>query len=115
MTGRGVGSPPDVKQAMKWLRKASCHRHCDAMHALAWSLLQRKRYKEALRILYQAAKEGHEPSSEAVATMYQRGLGVAPNRKKSSSWFEIAGEQRQRGLRAETMLWRLGSPCYFDV
>jgi len=115
MTGRGFGMLSNSKEAMRWLKRASLHRHCDAMHALAWSLLQQQSHKEALRVLYQAAKEGHEPSSEAVATMYQRGMGVIMNRKKSSSWFEIAGEQRQMGLRAETMLWRLGNPCFYQL
>jgi TPR repeat protein len=95
------------------LKKAAKHRHCDAMHTLAWLLIQQDEHKEALRVLYNAAKEGHEESSEAVATMYQRGIGVVPNRKKSASWFEIGSEQRQTGLKAETMLWRLGHPSFY--
>ena len=113
MTGRGTGCPPDRNSAIRWLKKAAKHRHCDAMHTLAWLLIQQDEHKEALRVLYNAAKEGHEESSEAVATMYQRGIGVVPNRKKSASWFEIGSEQRQTGLKAETMLWRLGHPSFY--
>lgn len=42
MTGRGFGMLSNSKEAMRWLKRASLHRHCDAMHALAWSLLQQQ-------------------------------------------------------------------------
>ena len=114
LTGRGMrsGAIPNEKESTKWLRHACRHRHCDAMHALAWILLRREDYKGALRVLYCAAKEGHEQSSEVVADMYRRGLGVVLDQEKSSSWYEIAAEQKKNCIRPETMLWRLGIPCF---
>ena len=115
------GRFPDLGQAVKWFRLAANHRSPQAMFTLAWMTVQEinkkkankssrssSMYQSALRSLHAASMEGHEESSRTISLMYGRGLGVLPDRKKSSLWARVAQEQSRVGRRSDTLLWRLG-------
>ncbi len=59
-------------------------------------------YEKALPLLEEEAKKGIKPSIYRLAYMYQNGLGVAVNYKKSAFWFQQAASEFSYTLSMET-------------
>jgi len=60
---------------------------------IAFSLLEEKKYKEALELYIELALEGNSDARLWVGNFYDRGLGVATNKEKARYWFKLASEQ----------------------
>lgn len=59
-------------------------------------------YEKALPLLEEEAKKGIKPSIYRLAHMYQNGLGVPVNYKKSAFWFQQAASEYSYTLSMET-------------
>jgi TPR repeat protein len=90
----GKGAPHDKKNAMKWYRMAADGAHAEAQNSLGSMYQERKAYKDALFWYEEAASQGHAQATNSVAYLYDMGLGVRQDRKKS---FELYSQAANLG------------------
>jgi hypothetical protein len=93
---KGEGTKPNMKEAVKWFRKAADQNAPDALAALgemtqAGQGVQRD-VKEAVRLYRLAAEQGSVAGQYNLAYLYEQGEGVVHSETNAAHWYRLAAE-----------------------
>ena len=98
----GGNVPRDLAEAMKWYNLAAGAGNADAQNSVGSALQAEKRYVEAFAWYEKAATQGHALSTNALAALYDAGLGVTQDRRKARELWSAAA-----GLGSAEAMWNL--------
>jgi len=93
---KGTGVRPDMKEAVKWFKKAADQNAPDALAALG-EMTQAGRgvkcdVKEAARLYRLAAEKGSVAGQYNLAYLYEQGSGVDQSETEAARWYQSAAE-----------------------
>lgn len=94
MYAGGQGVPQDLKEAMKWFRKAAIYGRPDAMFKIG--LMYDEGHgveadsKQAVKWYGKSATSGYSLAQFKVGEMYAQGRGVKQNPAKAYAWLKLA-------------------------
>lgn len=83
------------EEAYSYYEKAAQLGHTEAQGYLGCKLYDARRYKPAIQMLQNAAKEGHAASAARLSRCFEYGLGLEQNKEAAEQWKEVA---RQGGI-----------------
>lgn len=94
MYAAGHGVPMDLKEALKWLRKAASYGRPDAQYKIGVmydrGLGLKQNYRKALSWYGKSAKNGFGMAQYKIGQMYIVGHGVKQNPIKAYAWLKSA-------------------------
>jgi TPR repeat protein len=97
MYAAGHGVPMDLKEALKWFRKAATYGRPDAQYKIGVmydrGLGLKQDYRKALNWYGKAAKNGFGLAQYKIGQMYVAGHGVKQNFIKAYAWLKTAISQ----------------------
>ena len=97
MYALGHGVPRDLKEALKWFRKAAVYGRPDAQYKIGLmydrGLGLRQDYRKALNWYGKSAKNGFGLAQYKIGQMYIAGHGVKQNYIKAFAWLKSAISQ----------------------
>jgi len=97
MYAAGHGVPMDLKEALKWFRKAATYGRPDAQYKIGVmydrGLGLKQNYRKALSWYGKAAKKGFGLAQYKIGQMYVTGHGVKQNKIKAYAWLKSAISQ----------------------
>ena len=97
MYAAGHGVPRDLKEALKWFRKAASHGRPDAQYKIGVmydrGLGLKQDYRKALSWYGKSAKNGFGLAQYKIGQMYVSGHGVKQNSIKAFAWIKSAISQ----------------------
>ncbi len=97
MYAAGHGVPRDLKEALKWFRKAAVYGRPDAQYKIGLMYDQglglRQDYRKALNWYGKSAKSGFGLAQYKIGQMYVVGHGVKQNLIKAYAWLKSAISQ----------------------
>jgi len=95
--GWGNKVKKNIKEAIKWYKRAVKNGNIDAKYNIAVIYEQGKDveidYAKAAQWFLSAAKDGHIDSQYNIANMYAKGAGYGLNQRKASDWYLAAANQ----------------------
>ncbi|HUA68889.1 MAG TPA: tetratricopeptide repeat protein [Candidatus Saccharimonadales bacterium] len=93
---QGNGVTQDMKEAVKWFRKAADQNYPDALALLGEMTQAGQGVKAdpaaAAQLYTQAAEKGSVAGQYNLAYLYEQGIGVEKNEAKASKWYQLAAE-----------------------
>ena len=95
---QGIGTAPDMKKSMEWLRKAAEKGNINAQFSLGYLYLSGtggpRSMSKALEWLTKAANSGHANAQFYLGSICESGEGLrAPDKVKAASWYTMAAER----------------------
>jgi len=88
---KGMGTPVDLPEAMRWYEQAANRGHVQAAETLGLMLLNARNPDEAVRWLKYSAARGRTRSMYALGVVYGYGkAGVKPDHHHARDWLEKA-------------------------
>lgn len=85
----------------------------DGKFEAAVRAFQSRHYAEALNLFLPLAQSGNARAQCYVATMFQSGLGVAPDGIKAVEWYKKAAEQEVRSEKISAVAYNNLATMYF--
>ena len=100
----GIGVGKDLKEAMKWCRKAAEQNLAKAQVTMAlgyyYGSVVEKDYKEAAHWCRKAADQNHPVALYQLGVLYAQGAGVSKDEKEAVNWYLKASEQNVIGAHS---------------
>lgn len=95
-----ISNRGDVKEGMKWYKKASKNGYAHANYQMALLYVTDEygmaNVKTAVKWLKKGVKGGDDTSMDLLGTLYAQGVGVGKSLRKAVELFEMAGEKGNR-------------------
>lgn len=93
---KGTGVKADMKEAVKWFRKAADQSAPEAQDALG-EMTQagqgtKRDLNEAIRLYRLAGDKGNVAAQYNLAYLYEQGMGVDKDEKQAAHWYQLAAE-----------------------
>ena len=122
----GIGVDKNIKEAIKWYKKAETQGYVPAQYSLGMAYLTahtdksffeiagsfrqiEQNYKESAKWFTKAAEQGYAPAQNSLGIAYEAGYGVPVDNEKSIEWMTKAAEQGS--VEAQTNLAGKYSAC----
>jgi len=94
----GEGVAQDIKEGVKWCRKAAEQGHARAQFLLGWMYQNgnsvAKDGKEAIKWFIKAAEQEHTQAQFNLGWMYDQGEGVSQDYVTAYAWYNLAASQK---------------------
>ena len=101
---RGEGVEKDLKEGIKWYRKAAEQNYALAQYGLGWMYQYgqgvEKDIKEAVKWYRKAAEQNHPDAQYNLGVMYDNGEGVGEDDKEAVKWYRKAAGQNFEPAKA---------------